>query len=423
METSWKRNLALFLVSQTLSLFGSSLVQYAILWYIVLETRSGVIMTVYIVCGFVPAFILSPFAGVWADRYDRRKIIMLSDALIALVTLALALVFLSGHRALWLLIAAAAVRAVGTALQQPAVGAFIPQIVPEERLMRVNGINGTIQSAIMLASPAVSGLLMSLTPLYTLFFVDVVTAALAISIILFLLRVPPHAKALEKQDIGYLADMRLGFAYIQQHRYLVTFFMYMAILMFLITPAAFLTPLQVARTYGTEVWRLTAIEMLFSGGMMLGGGLISVWGGLPNRIKTMLLSHAIMAACTVGLGLMFPFWLYLTVMAVFGVALPFFNTPATVLIQEHVEPDFLGRVFSILVMINTAIMPLGMLIFGPLAEVVSIEWILIATGAALIVMAGLMPLNKRLLAAGAPKQPSASDHSMGSAVPASAGDQ
>jgi len=404
MEPSWKRNIAVFLASQTLSLFGSSLVQYAIFWYVILETRSGVVVTVYVLCGFVPAFFLSPFAGVWADRYDRRRIIMLSDALIALVTLVLALVFLSGHRALWLLFAAAAVRAVGTALQQPAVGAFIPQLVPADRLMRVNGINSTIQSAIMLASPAVSGLLMSLTAIHTLFFVDVVTAAVAISILLFLLPVPPHAKALLRQENTYLADMRLGFQYIRQHRYLVAFFSYLAVLNVLITPAAFLTPLQIARSYGPEVWRLTGIEVLFSGGMMLGGALITLWGGLSNRVRTMLVSHAIMAVCTVGLGLMPPFWLYLAVMAVFGIAIPFYNTPATVLIQEHVEPDFLGRVFSILTMLHTSLMPLGMLVFGPLAEVVPIETLLVGTGAALLVTGVVMPLNKRLIAAGEPRQ-------------------
>ena len=83
----WKRNTILFLTSQTLSLFGTSLVQYAILWYITLNTQSGVMMTIYIICGFLPTFFLSPFAGVWADRYNRKLLIMLSDSMIALSTL------------------------------------------------------------------------------------------------------------------------------------------------------------------------------------------------------------------------------------------------------------------------------------------------------------------------------------------------
>ena len=168
----------------------------------------------------------------------------------------------------------------------------------------------------------------------------------------------------------------------RDHRYLVPFFVYMAGLLFLVSPAAFLTPLQVARTYGADVWRLTAIEVTFSAGMMAGGAVLSAWGGLPNRIHTMVLANAAMAGLTIVLGLAPSFWLYLSAMVAFGVALPFFNTPSAVLLQDHVEPGFLGRVFSILTMISTSVMPLGMLLFGPLAEAVKIEWILLATGSA-----------------------------------------
>jgi len=71
---AWKKNIVLFLSSQTISLFGSSLVQYAMMWYITLTTQSGVMMTIFILCGFVPAFLLSPAAGVWADRYNRKML-------------------------------------------------------------------------------------------------------------------------------------------------------------------------------------------------------------------------------------------------------------------------------------------------------------------------------------------------------------
>lgn len=74
---NWKRDVILFLVGQTISLFGSSLVQYAIMWHITLETQSGTMMTIFIICGFLPTFFLSPFAGVWADRYNRKKLLSL----------------------------------------------------------------------------------------------------------------------------------------------------------------------------------------------------------------------------------------------------------------------------------------------------------------------------------------------------------
>src|SRR6478735_3946272 len=103
MKPNWKKNIILFLGSQTISLFGSSLVMYAIMWHITLTTQSGVMMTIAIVCGFLPTFFLSPFAGVWADRYNRKVLIILSDSLIAISTLIMAILFMAGYDALWLL--------------------------------------------------------------------------------------------------------------------------------------------------------------------------------------------------------------------------------------------------------------------------------------------------------------------------------
>ncbi len=391
MKQNWIRDTVIFFVSQTLSLLGSSLVQYALMWYVTLETKSGVMM---------PTFLLSPFAGVWADRHNRKHLIMLSDAMIALVTLVLALVFSAGGSALWLFFLAAAVRAVGSAIQGPAVGAILPQIVPAEQLTRVNGINGTIQSVIMLGSPALSGLLLGVSSIQAIFYIDVVTAILAIVVLQFFLKIAPHAKAGENQTVSYFADMKLGLDYIRGHRYLVSFFTYLGILMFLITPAAFLTPLQTVRTYGGEVWRLTAIELFFSGGMMAGGALISVMGGFRNRMRTMMLATVVMAVCTVALGMAPVFFLYLALFGVFGLAIPFYNTPAAVMLQEYVEEAYLGRVFSVMTMLSTSLMPLGMLVFGPLAEVVKIEWLLLGSGLCLLLLACTVPFNRRLLEAG-----------------------
>jgi MFS transporter, DHA3 family, macrolide efflux protein len=392
MHASWKRNTALFLGSQALSLLGSSLVQYALLWQVTLQTRSSAMMTLYIVAGFLPTFLLSPFAGVWADRYDRRKLIVLADALIALVTLALALVFTVRGTELWLFFFAAAVRSVGTATQQPAVGALLPQLVPEEHLMRVNGIQGTLNSVNMLGAPALAGFLMSVAPLQVLFYVDVVTAALAIALVAFFVRVQPRPRAPVQEGASQLREIRDGFGYIRSHPHLVPFFGYLGFILVLITPAAFLTPLQTARSFGVEVWRLTAIEMVFSVGMMLGGATLALWKGFGNRMRTMVASNLIMGACTLALGVVPHFGVYLAVMGLFGVALPLYNTPATVMLQERVEPAFLGRVFSVMTMLSTALMPLSMLLFGPLGEVVSIERLLQVTGA-LVLLLGDGPLG------------------------------
>ncbi|MEC1773694.1 MFS transporter [Schinkia azotoformans] len=399
-KENWLKNIILFLSSQTISLFGSSLVQYAMMWYITLTTESGVMMTLYIICGFIPTFLLSPVAGVWADRYNRKMLIILADGLIAMATLILAILFLLGFDAIWLLFVMAAVRAFGTGIQMPAVGAILPQIVPKDKLTKVNGANGSIQAVIMFVAPMVSAALLTMTSIEIIFFIDVITAAMAIVTLLAFVKISIHEKAAEKQTTSYLNDFKQGLQYINNHGFLKQFFLFFAVFFVLMAPAAFLTPLQVTRSFGGDVWRLTAIEIAFSIGMMAGGGIIASWGGFQNKIKTLGFASVIMGVCTIALGIVPVFWIYLVFMALFGVAMPIFNTPANVLLQEKVEEDYLGRVFGVMGMISTSMMPLGMLIFGPIADYIKIEWLLLGTGVFIIILAIFLGRNKVLLEAG-----------------------
>lgn len=402
MKQEWKKNIILFLTSQTISLFGSSLVQYAIMWYITLKTQSGVMMTISIICGFLPTLFLSPFAGVWADRYNRKILIILSDSMIALSTLLLAILFLNGYNMMWLLFLMSAIRALGAAVQMPAVGAFIPQIVPEDALTKVNATNGSIQAFVMLVSPMLSGALLTMATIETIFFIDVVTAAIGVSVLYLFLHVPVHAKALEKQTISYFGDLREGFRYIGNHEYVKKFFLFCAVFFFLSAPAAFLTPLQVARSFGSDVWRLTAIEITFSLGMMAGGIVMASWGGFKNKIHSMTAASLMIGICTFALGVISIFPIYLVIMTVIGIVIPVFNTPATVLLQEKVEGDYLGRVFGVLAMISSSMMPLGMLLFGPVSDMIKIEYLLIGTGLLLFIQGFFLLSNKVLIEAGKP---------------------
>ena len=401
MNQNWKNNTAIFMASQAISILGSSLVQFAITWHITLTTQSGLYATLIIVCGFLPTFFLSPFAGVWADRYDRKKLIIIADAGIAICTLILAILFLSGHYAVWLLFVASGIRALGSAVQNPCVNAMLPDIVPEEHLTRVNGINGSLQSLIMLISPMISGALMGFASLESIFFIDVTTAALAIAVMILFFRLPARIKN-ESHDgqADYLRELKEGFTYIRKHPYLRNFFIFCACFFIFATPVAFLTQLHVTRFFGNEVWRLTAIELSFSIGMLIGGLIMTVWGGLKNRVHTMALAGFFVGLTTIGMGLPKYFWLYLGFMGLCGLVMPLYNTPSIVMLQEKVDSDYMGRVFGIMTMINSSLMPLGMLIFGPLADLIPIEWLLLVTGFLMLLMALALLVNKPLLRAG-----------------------
>lgn len=398
----WKKNIVLFLGSQTISLFGSALVNYAIIWYITLNTQSGMMMTISILCSFLPTFFLSPFAGVWADRYNRKMLIVASDALIAVSTLVMAVLFLLGYDALWMLFVISVIRSVGSGIQSPAVNAMVPQIVPGNRLTRVNGVNGSIQSLVWLVAPMVSAALLTMSSLEVIFFIDVITAAIAIFILLVFLRIPAHRKAQQKQNAGYFSDLKLGYDYIRHHAFLKKLFLFFAAFFFLSAPYMFLTPLQVTRSFGDDVWRLTAVEIVYSIGMITGGAIMASWGGFRNKMHTMTLACVTTGACIIALGVVPVFWIYLFFMGLAGVVMPAFNTPATVLLQEKVDSDYLGRVFGVQTMISTSMTPLGMLVFGPIADVVAIEWLLIGTGILVFFMGFYLSGSKELIEAGKP---------------------
>ena len=381
MELNWKKNTILFISGQAITLFGSMIVQFAIFWHIVLITQSGTMMSVFTVAGFLPMFFISPFGGVWADRFNRKYLINIADSIIALVSLVVAILLMLGYTHFGILLACVIIRSFGQGVQTPAVGAVIPQIVPKEYLTRINGIQSSIQSICMLASPMLSAVLMTITSLENLFFLDVFTAAIGISILVFFVKVPsPAGTDDEKMGIAYFHELRQGLKYIRENGYIFRLMILSAFFMVFAAPAAMLTPLHVIRKFGDDIWRLTAIEVAFSAGMIAGGILIGLWGGFKNRIFTIAFSCFIFGLTTMGFGLMPNFWLYVGIMAVAGIAMPLYNTPIMVLFQSTVEPAFMGRVLSVFNMVSSAVMPMAMLLFGPISDVVNIDILLIITG-------------------------------------------
>lgn len=376
--TNWKPEITRFLSAQTISLFGSSLVQYAIVWYITLTTSSGKMLTISTLCGFLPQIVISLFAGVWIDKYNRKFMIMAADSAIAISTLLLALSFLAGRKSIWLLFAVLVIRSAGTGIQTPAVNSVIPQIVPREHLMRINGIQSTLSSLMMFLSPAVSGAILSIAPFEATLFIDVATAIVGVAIT-STIPIRPHRKGLEGKASS-LKEIRSGFFYLKDNRLIKRLLAYQLAVLFLISPSAFLTPLMVSRTFGAQVWRLTASEMTYSLGMILGGLLIASWGGFQKKLNTTMFAGAFYGALMLGLGIAPVFPLYLFFNTLIGITSPCYNAPITVTIQEHVSQEMHGRIFSFMQIATSCALPLGMAVFGPLADMVRIQTLLLCTG-------------------------------------------
>ena len=378
-KAAWKRKTALFLLGQGISLFGSSLVQYAVIWYVTLETNSGIMVTVLTLCSFLPQLLISLFAGVWADRFSRKTMIIVADGSIALATLGLIFIIRGSDSYYWALLLVSAVRSAGAGMQTPAVNAVIPQLVPPERLMRISGINGSIQSLVGIVAPAVAGGLLAAGSMENVLFIDVITAAIGIGILLCI-AIPLHQKARERLKGGYLDDFKSGLKYSFHNRFLRRLLIIEAITCLVISPALYLNVLFVSRAFGSDYYYLTLNEISFFLGAIGGGVVISTWGGFKNRLKTLALGCCAFAVSIIVAGVAQHFWVYLLSMVLCGFSMPMVNSPMMVLVQEKAEPDMQGRVFSMVQIMMTCVMPLGLLIFGPLADVVDIRWIMIGSG-------------------------------------------
>ena len=398
----YKKKAALFLASQGVTLFGSSLAQFALIWYVTMQTSSGVWVSAMTVAAYLPQFLISFFSGVWADRYSRKKLIILSDALIAAATLLLAVLFPLipvGTPVLLSLVAISAVRSVGTGIQTPAVNAAIPCLVPADKLMKFNGLNATVQSLVQFAAPAAAGAILSWGTLRAAMMVDIATAVVGIGI-LFAVAIPFEKR---ENTPSMLSEMKVGVVYTVKEPFIGRLLLVFGLFIFLCVPAGFMATLFVNRYYGDTYWYMTLVEVIGFVGMTAGGLLIGAWGGFKNRMKTLAVGLVAFGALAVGMGAVDRFVVYLILMAIYGVALTMVQTASTTLLQEQSSPEMQGRVFGLFGAMYSGFLPLGMAVFGPLADVISLRLLMIVSGVLLLTMAMVILLDRNFYLRGATK--------------------
>lgn len=383
-DPHWKRRVTLFLIAQAISLFGSSIVQYAIMWYLTLTLKTGWVITLYAVVAFVPQAILSLFGGTLADRMNRRTVIAVSDSIIALVTLGLAVAMIAGETSLWLIYGAVFIRSVGAGFQQPAVGALLPQLTPTSQLMRVNGINQTINSAMALLSPVIAGAVYGWGGLVPTFWIDVVTALIGVGIVLTIPVATVRSGGEDRKSFAH--DLMDGLRYVAGHRTILWLMVLYTVIFTLIVAPNFMVPLMIARDFTDAVWPLTVMETSFSAGMALGGLAIATFAVKWNQSRMLLYSCGSFGLLSAALGLT-PFlgttvglFALFVLMFIIALLIPFFSAPVMTLVQTTVEQTYMGRVFSLINIVAVLGMPIGMIAFGPLADRFSIQWIFIISG-------------------------------------------
>ena len=241
----WKEQTLLFLVSQSITLFGSTLVQMAVIWYATRATSSGRWVAVFYICSWLPQFFVSFMGGVFADRYDRKKLIISADTATALITLCMAVtmgIFRKEQDLLAALIVMSFLRSVSAGIQTPAVNAVIPQLVPGEDLIRYNGINAAMQSVVQFAAPAAAGAVLTGGNLHSTLMIDVVTAIVGTLILLCVkLPAPVHRSPVHGSSVSTIRkscrlifqEMGEGFKYVFSCKKLKKFLLFYGMFTFL----------------------------------------------------------------------------------------------------------------------------------------------------------------------------------------------
>ncbi len=381
---NWKSRFFTIWAGQAASLFGSSLVQFALVWWLTVTTGSATVLATATLAGMLPQILLSPFAGVVVDRASRRLVMLMADGLTALFTLLLAVLFATGQAQVWHVYAIMFIRSATGAFHFPAMQASTSLMVPEQHLSRVAGMNSTLQGLMSIAAPALGALLVSLLPMQHVMLIDVGTAAIATLPLLFIAIPQPKR---EGSALGegatkpsFMADLREGVRYVLAWRGL-TIMLGMAMLVnFMLTPAGSLTPILVTKHFAGGAPQLALLDAMWGVGMIAGGLLLSVWGGFKRRIFTSLFGLMLLGISFAGVSVV-PSGIFVAALVFFclaGLANPITNGPIFAVMQATIAPDKQGRVMALIGALSTAVTPLSLLVAGPIADAFGVQvWYLV----------------------------------------------
>lgn len=384
---------------QAFSLVGSQASQFALVWWLTLETGSPAVLSTATLLALLPSIVLGPAIGALVDRWSRRLTMIAADSAVALGSLVLAGLFLTGRASTTVVLLFILWRAIGGAFHAPAMLAATSLMVPAEHLSRVQGVNQMLQGGLGIFTAPLGALLLGLLGMTGVMAVDVVTALLAVLPLVFV-RIPePERRAEQTGGAPVLQDIRAGLRYLRGlpgHLALVGF---AAGINLFIVPAFALLPLLVLEelrgTVGSQAWLTSAV----SAGAIGGGLVLGIWGGLRSRVRTALAAIVGLGVATLALGATPAGLLPLGVAAIFvvGSCAAVANGSIAAVFQATVAPEFQGRVFTVMASVATAMTPVGLLLATPVADLTGVRTWYLAGGLACMILGAATFLVRPIL--------------------------
>ncbi|MEG0155270.1 MAG: MFS transporter [Lachnospiraceae bacterium] len=377
---NWKKNFMTIWCGQAVSQFSSSILQFAIVWYLTDKTKSAMVLSAAMFMGFLPQALLGPVVGVFIDRYPRKIIMIVSDLFIAGVSLLLVLFNQGGTIPIWLILIVLGLRSIGTAFHHPSLQAATPQLVPMEQLTKCAGYSQSLESISMILSPAIAAVLYTAWSLQSIILLDVAGAIVAVAALCISV-VPSHLSGEPPIRRKVLQEAKEGFTILRSNKGMMELVMIGALYTIALMPISALFPLMCMSYFkGTSV-EASIAEIVFSVGFLIGSFILAKWGGTRNKIYTIVGSYLLMSAALLVSGFLSPnaFPLFAVMAGIMGISGPFYWGMYTPLLQQQFQKEHLGRVISLSGSIRLLAGPIGLGLSGLVSERFGVEkWFLVS---------------------------------------------
>ncbi len=371
-QQDWKKAFFPFWISQLVSLLGSALVMFTLVWWLTEKTGSATVLATATMVGMIPEIIIQPFAGAIVDRINRKRVIIIADGVIAFATLVLGILFYLDLADVWAIYGLMLIRAVGGAFHYPAGQASVALMVPREQLARLGGLTQAARGIINIVSAPLGALILTYMDVEGAMLIDVVTAAIAIGIVA-MTHIPRQEKLASNGGNWFstvMQDMKDGLRYVIQWKAMVLLVGIALVFKAALSPAFSLIPLLVYEHLQGNAAQYSLVEVVGGVGIILGGLLLGVWGGFKKQILTIFLG---LFGVGVGVFLMgfIPaggfIWM-LPLMFLVGFTVPLVDGPFGAIMQSAVDNAYQGRVMTLLGSILNLSGPIGLAMAGPASD-------------------------------------------------------
>ncbi|MHA1993992.1 MAG: MFS transporter [Candidatus Hodarchaeales archaeon] len=365
---------------QIISILGSGIVQFAIIWWLTEESGSTFVLALATFVGLVPMVIIGPFSGVLADRWNRKKILLSTDFLQALATIGLIVLFWIDLVEIWHVLLLIAIRGAFQAFQMPASISIVPQMVPKNQISRINGLGQIFNNFIFILSPVLGAIILEASSISIILWIDVITFLIAV-FTLILVTIPPVIRrsvdSVETKNPSFKSQFVETFDYLKTHGWLPLIIGF-TIGNILINPLFSLLPLFIKEVHLGGALELAFVVGIFQVGSLIGAVLIAVSNLTPKVITIVgFVFIAFLGLLAISLAPVGEFEVMAVGGLVIGFSIAFIDVGVVTLLQIHIPQELHGRIFSVTFTLIKSVLPIALLFIGGIAEFIALEIIYI----------------------------------------------